>query len=193
MPDMPPIEIRSSSGGYGQPETGSSNQSAMQFAKAREQQLSQRAMRDLKMRHAGSAVEKYFGSNAPLISAMLGNIDVETGGTFDFQQKQDGGNGYGLFQFDFHKPFYKKFINENNLTDGVDSQVRYAYENIYGGLQDVLGSGNAEKLRKSFETSKDPVKLSDDIMNIFLRPGVPHAERRRESSRMRSLAITPAK
>lgn len=190
---MPPIKIRSSSGGYGQPETGSLNQSAMQFAKAREQQLSQREMRDFNMRHAGSAVEKYFGSNAPLISAMLGNIDVETGGTFDFQQKQDGGKGYGLFQFDFHKPFYKKFINENNLTDGVDSQVRYAYENIYGGLQDVLGSGNAEKLRKSFETSKDPVKLSDDIMNIFLRPGVPHAERRRESSRMHSLAITPAK
>tara|TARA_R110000796_G_scaffold35070_1_gene90357 strand:- start:790 stop:1371 length:582 start_codon:yes stop_codon:yes gene_type:complete len=193
MPEMPPIEIRSYSKGYGQPETGLSNQSAMQFATARAEQLQQREMRDMNMRHAGSAIEKYFGSNAPLISAMLGNIDVETGGTFDFQQKQKGGNGYGLFQFDFHKPFYKKFLNENNLTDGVDSQVRYAYENIYGNLQDVLGSGNAEKLRKSFETSKDPMKLSDDIMNIFLRPGVPHAERRRESSRMHSLAITPAK
>ena len=140
MPELPPIEIRSYSKGYGQPETGLSNQSAMQFATARAEQLQQREMRDMNMRHAGSAIEKYFGSNAPLISAMLGNIDVETGGTFDFQQKQKGGNGYGLFQ-----------------------------------------------------TSKDPMKLSDDIMNIFLRPGVPHAERRRESSRMHSLAITPAK
>ena len=173
MLEMKPIKISSYSKGYGRPETGSSNQSAMQFATARAEQLQQREMRDLKMREVGATVEKYFGSNAPLISAMLGNIDVETGGTFDFQQKQKGGNGYGLFQFDFHKPFYKKFLNQNNLTDSVDSQVRYTYENIYGGLQDVLGSGNAEKLRKSFETSKDPMKLSDDIINIFLRPGVP--------------------
>ena len=193
MPEIKPIKISSYSKGYGRPETGSSNQSAMQFATARAEQLQQREMRDLKMREAGATIEKYFGSNAPLISAMLGNIDVETGGTFDFQQKQEGGNGYGLFQFDFHKPFYKKFLNQNNLTDSVDSQVRYTYENIYGGLQDVLGSGNAKKLRKSFETLKDPIKLSDDIMNIFLRPGVPHADRRRESARMHSLAITPAK
>ena len=193
MPKMEPIKISSYSKGYGRPETGLSNQSAMQFATARAEQLSQRDMRDLKMREAGATIEKYFGSNAPLISAMLGNIDVETGGTFDFQQQQKGGNGYGLFQYDFHKPFYKKFLNENNLTDGVDSQVRYAYENIYGDLQNVLGSGNAEKLRKSFKTSQGPIKLSDDIMNIFLRPGVPHADRRRESARMHSLAITPAK
>ena len=124
---------------------------------------------------------------------MLGNIDVETGGTFDFKQKQKGGNGYGLFQFDFHKPYYKKFLKDNELEDSVDSQVRYTFENIYGNQQEVLGEGNAEKLRNSFKTKSNPIELSDDIMNIFLRPGKPHADRRRESTRMYSSAITPAK
>ena len=169
------------------------NQTSTDFVNARTQQLNDRESKDLNMRYVGSTLEKYFGKNLPLISAMLGNIDVETGGTFDFRQKQKGGNGYGLFQFDFHKPYYNKFLKENNLTDGVDSQVRYTYENIYGNKQNVLGSGNAKKLRESFESNKTPVELSDDIMNIFLRPGVPHADRRRESTNMYSLAITPAK
>ena len=120
-------------------------------------------------------------------------LDVETGGTFDFKQKQKGGNGYGLFQFDFHKPYYKKFLKDNELEDSVDSQVRYTFENIYGNQQEVLGEGNAEKLRNSFKTKSNPIELSDDIMNIFLRPGKPHADRRRESTRMYSSAITPAK
>ena len=34
-------------------------------------------------------------------AAMLGNIDVETGGSFDYLQKQyKGGPGRGLFQFE---------------------------------------------------------------------------------------------
>ena len=169
------------------------NQTPSQFVNVRTQQLNNREERDLNMRYVGSTIAKYFGNNAPLISAMLGNIDVETGGTFDYRQKQKGGNGYGLFQFDFHKPYYKKFLEENNLTDGVDSQVRYTYENIYGNKQNVLGEGNAKKLRGSFASKKTPVELSDDIMNIFLKPGVPHADRRRESTNMYSLAITPAK
>ncbi len=37
----------------------------------------------------------------------MANIDVETGGTFDWQQLQiGGGNGYGLFQFDGKKKYY---------------------------------------------------------------------------------------
>lgn len=30
----------------------------------------------------------------------MANIDVETGGTFDYTTKQKGGKGQGLFQFD---------------------------------------------------------------------------------------------
>ena len=138
-------------------------------------------------------IEKYFGSNPALISAMLGNIHVETGGTFDYKQKQiGGGNGYGLFQFDFHRPYYESFIKDNNLPDNVDSQVRYTYENIYGNQQRVLGETNAKNLRESFESKNNPIQLSNDFMNIFLDPGKPHADRRRQATQMYSLAFTPA-
>lgn len=40
----------------------------------------------------------------------MGNIHVETGGTYDYRTKQIGGNGYGLFQFDFLKPFYRTYL-----------------------------------------------------------------------------------
>ena len=169
------------------------NKTPKDFISVRTQEIEDRELKDFRMRQVGDTLEQYFGSNPALISAMLGNIDVETGGTFDFQQKQKGGNGYGLFQFDFHKPYYKKFLKENQLEDSVDSQVRYTFENIYGNQQEVLGEGNAKKLRDAFKTKSNPIELSDDIMNIFLRPGKPHADRRRESTRMYSLAITPAK
>lgn len=171
------------------------NQTGLEYANKRAREMrkyAEREAKDRRMRQVGATVEKYFGSNAPLISAMLGNIDVETGGTFDYRQEQKDGDGYGLFQFDFHRPYYFKFLRENGLEDSVDSQVRYVHENIFGSQQNVLGEGNADDLRKAFE-SDDPIYLSDSIMNIFLNPGVPHAERRRESTRMHSLAITPAK
>ena len=88
---------------------------------------------------------------------------------------------------------HEEFLQENQLQDGVDSQVRYTYENIYGNQQNVLGAGNAKDLRDSFASKNNPIELSDDIMDIFLKPGKPHADRRRESTRMYSLAITPAK
>ena len=169
------------------------NKTPKDFISGRTQQLSDREANNLRMRHVASTLEQYFGSTPALISAMLGNIDVETGGTFDFKQKQKGGNGYGLFQFDFHKPYYNQYLKDNDLEDSVDSQVRYTFENIYGNQQRIIGEGNAEKLRESFKTKSNPINLSDDIMNIFLRPGKPHADRRRESTRMYAAAITPAK
>ena len=169
------------------------NKTPKDFISGRTQQLSDREANNLRMRHVASTLEQYFGSNPALISAMLGNIDVETGGTFDFKQKQKGGNGFGLFQFDFNKPYYNQYLKDNDLEDSVDSQVRYTFENIYGNQQKIIGEGNAEKLRESFKTKSNPINLSDDIMNIFLRPAKPHADRRRESTRMYAAAITPAK
>ena len=41
-----------------------------------------------------------------------------------YQQKQyNNGNGYGLFQFDFMKSYYFKFLQDNYLGDSVESQV----------------------------------------------------------------------
>ena len=57
------------------------NKAPSDFIRVRAQEINDREIKDLNMRHVGSTIEKYFGSNMPLISAMLGNIDVETGGT----------------------------------------------------------------------------------------------------------------
>lgn len=45
----------------------------------------------------------------------MANISVETGGTFDYTTKQIGGNGYGLFQFDFLRSHYNKYIKNLKL------------------------------------------------------------------------------
>lgn len=151
-----------------------------------------------RMGEVGRAIEKYFGprlksdSLIPAISAMLGNINVETGNTFDFKQKQKGGNGYGLFQFDFHKPYYQRYLQSKGLEDNTDSQVRYVYDNIFGDRQRIMGEGNAKKMREAFQ-STDPIAISDSFQNIFLKPGKPHQDRRREATRMYSLAFSPAR
>lgn len=167
------------------------NVTVSQQARKRQKQMEL----DHRVRDVARSIQKRFGSSAPMISAMLGNINVETGNTFDYKQKQENGPGEGLFQFDFHKRNYKKYLNRKGLQDGIDSQVEYVYDNIYGDEQEFLGSGNAKKLRHLFATSADPTKISDGFQNIFLRPNKKkaHTDRRREASRMYSLAFTPAR
>jgi hypothetical protein len=168
--------------------------SPYEFAMGRAKQIEL----DRRLGEVGMAIEKYFGpelqseSLIPAVSAMLGNINVETGNTFDFKQKQKGGNGYGLFQFDFHKPYYRRYLESKGLEDSVDSQVRYVYDNIFGDQQKIMGEGNAEKMREALKAT-DPLAISDSFQNIFLKPGKPHQDRRREASRMYSILLTPAK
>jgi hypothetical protein len=38
------------------------------------------------------------GFDADDIPALMGNIDIETGGSFSYTQMQNKGSGYGLFQ-----------------------------------------------------------------------------------------------
>jgi hypothetical protein len=47
---------------------------------------------------------KKLGYSDAAVAAMLGNISVETGDTFNYKTKQEGGPGYGLLQLDFMKP-----------------------------------------------------------------------------------------
>jgi hypothetical protein len=79
----------------------------------------------------------------------MGNIEVETGGSFDYRQKQRGGNGYGLFQFDFQRPYYEKYLRNHGKVDSVQSQIDYMYEAIYGIERSMLGLGNAKQIAKA--------------------------------------------
>lgn len=146
------------------------NKSTSQYGNDRE--------RFINLNRLAKSVRKYFGKNPAIEAAMYGNSGVETGNSFAYDQKQyGGGGGYGVFQFDFHKPYYREYLEEEGLQDNTDNQVRYVYENIYGKKQNVLGAGNAKKLREAFQ-SDDPEFVSDKFMKIFLRPGKPHRDRR---------------
>ena len=90
------------------------------------------------------------------IPALLGNIDVETGGTFDFTQIEDttkDQKGYGLFQFTGgHLSSYYDYLKDTNQTDGMDAQTKFVYANIYDkNPPHVIGAGNQTKIKKAFD------------------------------------------
>jgi len=124
------------------------------------------------------------GFGADDISSIMGNIDVETGGTFDFTQKQDGGSGYGLFQFDGgHKDAYFNWLESTGLDDSANSQADFVYKNIYGKEHPYdLGWKVRGMLQNAFDgdmSSADKAKL---FSNEYERPGKPHMDRRLEST-----------
>ena len=90
------------------------------------------------------------------IPALLGNIDVETGGTFDFTQIEDttkDQKGYGLFQFTGgHLSSYYDYLKDTNQTDGMDAQTKFVYANIYDkNPPHVIGAGNQTKIKNAFD------------------------------------------
>ena len=65
------------------------------------------------------------------IPALMGNIDVETGGSYSHTQKERGGKGYGLFQFNgSHKRDYFDWLKDSNLNDNKTSQAKFVFDNI---------------------------------------------------------------
>ena len=109
--------------------------------------------------------------NKDAVAAIMGNIDVETDGSFDFMQQQyNGGPGYGLFQLEgVQRKEYDKFLNENKLDDSANSQINYVMENVFGNKQNIVGQGNAKKIREAFDAGD--VNLATEIfMTKFERP-----------------------
>ena len=110
----------------------------------------------------------------------MGNIEVETGGTFDYKQKQIGrpNGGYGLFQLNFQRKNYYDFCEKHGYSDSARSQIKYVYESIYGSERKFNGFGDSKKVEQVFE--EDDVEVACEIFSKhFLRPGKPHIERRK--------------
>lgn len=121
------------------------------------------------------------GYNDAAIAGIMANIDVETGGSFDYGQKQYKGNGYGLFQFDFLKPYYEEYLKDEKKKDSAEAQIDFMHETIYGKKKDLIGAGTAKQLQKALES-----ETSDGVAYVFMdkweRPGVPHQDRRLNSA-----------
>jgi len=126
---------------------------------------------------------KQKGLSRNAIIGIAANIDVETGGSFDYQQKQlNDGPGYGLFQLDRTGPLpkaYEEYRKEKNIEDSLQSQIDFMYETIYGDrkYRDILGYGHGSKLQKVFEEGT-PEEVTLEFMKRWERPGKPHTDRR---------------
>lgn len=120
---------------------------------------------------------KDYGYTDEAIAGILGNIAVETGGTYDPNTKQVGGAGYGAFQFDYMKPFYKKWLKENKKKDSLNSQLGFFHDTIFGDSTDIIGAGNAEKIRTVLEGGS-PADVAQTLTALWFRPGKPHLDRR---------------
>jgi len=129
------------------------------------------------------------------VSALMGSIDVETGGSFDYQKKQKGGPGRGLFQFEKkHLSDYLDYLKENNLKDSPENQIAFVYKNITTDTysKDAMGKyvsdapheiGGTDRafLQDSMkEESTD--EATDTLMDSYFKSGTPHIGRRKKSA-----------
>ena len=71
-------------------------------------------------------------------AGILANIELETGGTFDYQQKEKDGNAYGLFQYDFMKPYYEDYLEREGKDDSMEAQIDYM-DDVVKGNEQMLG------------------------------------------------------
>jgi len=134
------------------------------------------------------------------ISAIMGNIAVETGNTYDHTQKQKGGGGgYGLFQFTgSHKDDYFDWVKDNKFKDSKFTQAKFVYDNIYAkkGYGRELGWRDRGLLQGAFdEPVPTPMALSEGAQdrvgvsqktktfaNVYEKAGKPHMKRRLKSA-----------
>lgn len=122
-----------------------------------------------------------FSNNA--VAGILANIEVETGGSYDFKQKQVKGPGRGLFQLDPSGPLpkaYKAWKGERE--DSIEAQVEFMHDTIYGDNKNVIGAENARKLRDAFDSSSAE-DIAKEFSNRWERPSKPHMDRRQAAAK----------
>ena len=118
------------------------------------------------------------------IAALMGNISVETGGTFDPLQQEKDGKGHGIFQLTGKQlKNYKKWLGDKE--DTRYTQALFVRENIYGSHGNVphdIGWRARGMLTDSFGgegSTEDKTRVFSDV---YERPEVPHMDRRIEEA-----------
>ena len=132
------------------------------------------------------------GLRSEAVAGILGNIDVETGGTFDFKIKAAGTEqSFGLFQLNGgHLRAYRNFLSRNSLRDSASHQLDYVMNNIFDGEGFDIGAGNREILRDAFANG-DAAQVATLFSNLFERPSIPRLERRVASAERFAAALNP--
>lgn len=127
-------------------------------------------------------LKETFGSRE-VAAGILGNIDVETGGSFDYGQKQyKGGPGRGLLQMEGQMlRAYNNYLGKNMMDDSAESQIKFLKSALDSDSDYDIGAGHRRKLQEAFK-SGDIDRISEEFSNRFLRPGKPHLERRKKAA-----------
>lgn len=129
---------------------------------------------------------KGHGYGPAAIAGILGNIGVESGYTYMPDTKEKGGgSGHGLFQITdpAKKRAYSDF--KGGRADSIETQIGFMHDLIAGDRQDVIGKGNAKKLRDALKNAKDPEEAAEVFMKIFEIPNaaLSHLDRRKKAAR----------
>ena len=138
--------------------------------------------------HIAGLLSQYLPERA--ITGVLANIDVETGGTFDYRQKQKNGPGYGLFQFDYQKPYYFEYLQKEGLNDSAESQVMFMADAVYNNKSDAkgkytgaldLGGESRRAIQKSFNEGST-ADITKTFSKEYERPSKPNMKERLKSA-----------
>ena len=138
--------------------------------------------------HIAGLLSKHFPESA--ISAILGNIDVETGGTFDHTTEQRGGKGYGLFQFDDQQGAYWDWLESTTLRDSPESQIQFVADAIYNDKYDAegmftgpldIGGKSRKKIRQAFDEGST-LDITQVFSEEYERPSKPRMDKRVKSA-----------
>ena len=100
-------------------------------------------------------------------AGILANIELETGGTFDYQQKEKDGNAYGLFQYDFMKPYYEDYLEREGKDDSMESQIDYMDDVVKGNEQMLGGKERAILKGELFSGKFEPDRIAKSFNSIF--------------------------
>ena len=130
---------------------------------------------------------KEWGLDDNQIAGLLGNMSIETGGTFNHEKKQDPtGPGFGLIQHEVGTARYNRFMknvkNPNDFYEQLDYILSNFFEEETVNSQDVWGgTGKQDIWWNSDQTT--PEKVAESISRIYLRPSKPNLNQRIISAR----------
>ena len=120
-----------------------------------------------------------------LMIAMMANIAVETGYTFDYKVKQKGGRSdpaFGLFQFDPRgglASLYRDYLDYRKCDDSAEAQLDMLVDILLKvwmpGVSHVGGS-NVNKVLEAAHAGHAPA--TEAFCSHILRPGKPHLDKR---------------
>lgn len=126
------------------------------------------------------------GLSRPQVLGLLGNIAVETMGSFDPEQKQLGdGPGRGLIQMEVGTTRYKDFLSKVKNPTDLNAQFDYILDTMFDqstpNLLNVWGGyGRQDKWVKNPNL---PVSTSTKLLSdLYFRPGKPNIEERQKAA-----------